>query len=392
MKTRKTYKYRLYKSKRDKHLHRQINVAGLIWNHCIALHRRCYALTGQYISKYTLSSHILKLRRTTHRHWQQLGSQACQDVVERIDKAYQRFFAYCKHGGVRAGRPSFKKIAKYKSYTLKQAAWKLLGANKLRLHNHTYEFVKHREINGDIKTVTIKRDNLNRLWVYFSVIEDVPEPTEASTGKIGGFDFGLKIFLTSDEGHTTNMPEYFKSGMNKIARLNRVLSRKEKGSQNRQKARKQLARAYDKVKNQRREAHFKLAHQLCDRYDVMFFEDLNIAAMKRLWGRKVSDLGFAQFMQILQWVAYKRGKHVLFISRWEPTSKVCSDCGCQQALTLADRWFDCPECGLSLDRDHNAARNILRVGTTTHDREDVRQGCLLSLPEVKMPLPVGMES
>jgi len=334
----------------------------------------------------------LKLRRTTQRHWQQLGSQACQDVVERMDKDYQRFFAYGKHGRASVGRPSFKKIAKYKSYTLKQTAWKLLGANKLRLHNHTYKFVKHREINGDIKTVTVKRDSLNRLWVHFSVIEEMSAPSEASTGKIGGFDFGLKTFLTNDEGHTTNMPQVFKAGLNKIARLNRALSRKEKGSQNRQKARKQLGKAHNKIKNQRREEHFKLAHHLCNVYDVMFFEDLNIAGMKRLWGRKVSDLGFAQFMQILQWVAKKRGKHVLFISRWEPTSKVCSECGYRQELTLADRWFDCPDCDLSLDRDHNAAQNIRRVGIATHDLEDVRRGSLQSLPKVKKPLPFGMGS
>jgi putative transposase len=188
------------------------------------------------------------------------------------------------------------------------------------------------------------------------------------------------------------MPEFFKAGMNKIARLNRSLSRKEMGSNNRHKARHQLGKAHDKIKNQRREEHFKLAHQLCDCYDVMFFEDLNMAGMKKLWGRKVSDLGFAEFMHILQWVAMKRGKQVLFIGRWEPTSKVCSDCGRGQALTLADRWFDCPACELSLDRDHNAARNILRVGTTTHDLEDVRRAYPPSLPEVKNPLPLGMGS
>ncbi len=214
---RRTYKFRMYRNdKRDGHLHQQINVAGLVWNHALALQRRYYRLTGKYIGLGKLKKHIANLRMKTQRdaYWKDLGSQAVQDVLERLDRAYQRFF--------------------------------------------------------------------------------------------------------------------------------------------------------------RRDFHFQLAHDLCDKYDVLVFETLNMDAMKRLWGRKVSDLGFAQFVTIAEWVAFKRGKRVIFLDCWTPTTQTCSNCGERQKLDLKQRTFACGHCGLVLDRDHNAAINI-RAGASAHTaRGEVR--------------------
>src|SRR5258708_33482992 len=110
----------------------------------------------------------------------------------------------------------------------------------------------------------------------------------------------------------------------------------------------------------RRDPHFQLAHDLCDEYGTMYFEDLNIASMKALWGRKVSDLGFSSFLSILEWVAFKRGKTLVKIDRFAPTTQVCSKCKRRHHLTLRDRTLSC-ECGLVIDRDHNAAINIKTV-------------------------------
>ncbi len=357
---RRTYKYRLYRNRRNKHLYQAIDIAGLIWNHSIALQRRYYRLTGKYIALGRLKSHLAKLRMKTRRfaHWKVLGSQAVQAVAERLDLAYQRFF---KQQG---GRPSFKKVKKYRSFTLKQAGWKLLDANRIQILGKTYKFVKHREIGGTIKTVTLKRDGLNRLWIVFSVVESVSIP-KASTGKIGGFDFGLKTFLTDDEGRSTHSRQFFKQALHEIGKANRTLARKQKDSHRRQTAKRQLGKAHVHVAHKRRDHHFKLAHFLCDEYDVLVFETLNLQGMKRLWGRKVSDLGFAQFIEIVQNVAMMRGKTVVFIDPWEPTSQRCSACGHRQKMDLAQRIFACSDCGLQLDRDHNAAINIKRVGAST---------------------------
>ena len=199
------------------------------------------------------------------------------------------------------------------------------------------------------------------------------EQPESSTGKSGGFDFGLKHFLTNDEGETIESPQFFAQSRHQIARLNKDLSHKQDGSNNRKRAKYRLAKAHNDIKNKRRDWFYKLSHALCDDYGAMYFEDLNLNGMKRLWGRKVSDLAFGEFMQVLQHVASKRGVRVRKIDRWEPTSQVCSRCGQRKTLDLTERVFECNACGLVLNRDHNAAVNILRVGASTHDLEAVRR-------------------
>jgi len=151
--------------------------------------------------------------------------------------------------------------------------------------------------------------------------------------------------------------------MRQTRQLSRGLSRKVKGSQRYKRARRQLAKHSGDVANKRRDHHFKLAQRLCDEYDVLYFEDLNLQGMKALRGRKVSDLGFGSFMNILEWVAFKRGKHVVRIGRFEPTRQVCSGCGQRHQMTLRDRVLNCA-CGLVIDRDHNAAINIKTAGAS----------------------------
>ena len=358
------YKYRLYRVKRNKHLVNAIDIAGIIWNHSLALCKRYYRLFGRGVNFNQLKQHIAKLRNGRFAFWKKLGSQAVQDVIERLEKAFERFFK--KQGGF----PKFKKVKGYPSFTLKQAGWKLLGGNKIRLLNHNYKFVKSREIEGEVKTVTVKRDRMGRLWVCFSVVQQVVMP-ELSTGQSGGFDFGLTHFLTNDGWQRIESPQFFRQAMYKIQSLNRVLSRKRDGSNNRKRAKYRIAYAHDRVKHQRRDWFYKLAHLLCDNYGVMIFEDLNLAGMQRLWGRKINDLAFAEFLSILEHIAAKRGCQVKTINRWEPTTQTCSGCGHRQQVALKDRIFHCESCGISMDRDHNAARNILRVGASTHDVEVV---------------------
>jgi putative transposase len=366
---RRTYKYRMNRAgRRNRKLHNQIDIAGIIWNRCVALQRRYYRLTGKYISEAKLKKHIADLRRDVPHftYWQKLNSQTVQEVIERLHKAYQRFFAG------RGRRPHFKKVKKYSSFTLKQSGWKLLSVNKIRIGNTTHKFVKHRDIPGMIKTITVKRDKLGRLWICFNVVEKLPQFVESSTGKIGGFDFGLRTFLTNDQGKSYLNPQFFKRNQREIAKYNCILSRKKKGSRNRQRAKRKLSRAHICIADKRRDFHFKLTHQLCDEYDWLFFECLNLDGMKRLWGRKVSDLGFSNFLQRLEHTGKLTGSLICFIDRFEPSSKRCSQCGCvKEELLLSERTYTCKECGLSMDRDHNAARNIVWVGASTQGLEVV---------------------
>lgn len=361
----KTYRFKLYKSKRNYKLHRQINIAGIIYNHCIALHKRYYRLFKKSISAFTLSNHLAKLKKLPkYAFWKQVGSQAIQDISERISRAYKLFFENLKRK-IRTAPPAFKKVKKYKSFTLKQAGYKYTGKdNSIIIQKQKYRFFKSREIDGKIKTLTIKRDALGDIYIYF-VCETKENEVLARTGKSVGFDFGLKKFLTSsvDDKHDITAPLFFRQNANAIKKANRNLSRKEKGSNSRKRAQLALARLHKKVVNQRNAFHWETAVKLCGKYAVICLEDLNLKGMQRIYGRKISDLGFAEFLNKLEYMAKRTGTTIVKIDRYFASSQICSCCG-EQNKELKDlriREWQC-SCGAIHDRDRNAAINILSEG------------------------------
>ena len=366
----KTYKFKLYRTKQNRYIHWQINTSGSIYNHCVALHKRYYKMFGKHLNVYKLMKHIAKLRKRI-KYWQQVGSQAVQDICQRIDKAYKLFFQQFKRG---TRPPSFKKTRKYKSFTLKQAGYKFLSGNKIRIGKRVYKFSKSRDIQGKVKTLTVKRNNLGELFILV-VTDYVDESFAPVTGKIAGWDFGLKTFLTGSDGTSIESPLLFNQSRSRLKTASRNLSSKKKGSNNWYKAKDNLNRVYEDVSNQRKDWFWKLAHKLTDEYDVLIFEDLNLDGMKRLWGRKVSDLSFASFLEILQTVATNKGKLVHFVDRFYPSSKTCSHCGhINKELSLKDRAWDCPSCKTKgIQRDWNASVNLLREGASSLGLDGVRQ-------------------
>jgi len=367
----KTYRFKLYSSKKNKRLHRQIDLASQIYNHCIALHRRYYRMYKKHIHIYALQKHITKLKQLPkYNHWYNLNSNSIQNITERIDRAYKLFFRNLKKN-IRTSPPGFKKRLKYKSFTLKQSGYKLLEGNRVLIGKTVYKYFKSREIDGNIKLLTVKRDSLGDIYLFF--ITDTIESRETPrTGEIVGFDFGLKTFLTASNGEDIESPLFFIQNQNVIRKAHQNVSSKVKGSKNRRKAIDNLNRAYRKTTNQREDFHWKLANELTDRYDVMCFETLNIKAMQCLWGKKISDLSFSSFILKLKYISSAKGKTLVFINRFEPSSKTCSICGyIYQDLELSERSWQCPECNTQHDRDRNASYNILRVGATTLGLGDV---------------------
>ena len=363
VKKMKTYCFKLYQSKRNRKLHKQINAAGLIYNHCIAIHKRYWKLYHKSLNIYVLQKHLTKLKKIPKfSYMKEIGSQAVQDITQRIDRAYKLFFRNLKHN-VRTAPPSFKKIRKYKSFTLKQAGWKLLENNTIRFGKQNYRYFKSREIQGEVKTITIKRDTLGDIYLYF-VCETKENEVLIRTGKSVGFDFGLKKFLNSSDEEDIISPLFFKQNRNKITSASRKLSRKQKGSKNRKKAKLGLARLHKRIANQRNDFHWKTAQYLVGKYALICLEDLNLKAMQKRFGRKIGDLGFADFVNKLKYEASKAGSSVIEIDRFYPSSQICSNCGYQNKETkdLKLREWDCPKCGIHHDRDINAAINILREG------------------------------
>ena len=368
----KIYKFKLYSNHGNRELHKTIDGHAFVWNHCVALQRRYYGIYGKYISKFRLINHISKLKRLPcFAHWNQLPSQAIQDVVARIDKGYRAMFE-ARAKGKAWGRPRFKPRRKYKSFTLLQAGWKLLPGNKIQIGKRIYHYFKSRDVRGAPKRCTIKRDAIGDIYICILTDYEEPDHNRVMTGKIAGFDFGLKRYLTGHNGHDIESPLFFKRSLNAIKRASRNHSRKRKGSKNRERARLDLARRHRKIDRQREDFHWKLAHLLTDLYDEIRLEDLNLKGIKALWGRKVSDLGFADFVAKLKYIAAKKGVKVKFIDKWYPSSRTCSICWVvNDTLNLRDRSWECQDCGTIHDRDRNAAINIFRVGASTLEGEDI---------------------
>lgn len=357
----KTFKFKLYQHKRNKHLHRAVNAASSVYNHCIALHKRYYRMFKKHLNKNKLMKHIAKLRRK-NAYWLLVNAQAVQDIVQRIERAYQLFFKHHKKG-VRP--PNFRKRIKYKSFTLKQNGYKFLAGNQLRVGKRVFKFWLSREIRGKIKTVTIKRNALGELFVYV-VTDYVDSQISIMTGNSAGFDFGCKVFLTCSDGTQIKSPLFLKQSLKQLKLASRNHSTKLRGSRSREKARQNLVRVHEKVVNRRSDWFWKLAHQLTDKFDYLFFETLSLKGMQRLWGRKISDLAFAEFLKILEFVAQKKGKVVSYIDRWFPSSKTCVKCDFViDKLGLNERYWVCPGCSTKHGRDANASRVIHRVGATT---------------------------
>jgi putative transposase len=370
---RRTYAFQLYRSKHLRSLHTQINLGGEMHNHCIALHKRYYRWYGRYLPVHRVQKHLTKLKRLPrYAHWTGLGSQAIQNIAERIDFGYQKFF---RKENQRP--PTFRKIRRAKSFTLKQAGWAYHGENRLRIGSHLYRFHLSRAIEGTIKTVTIKRLPTGRMMVYFSCLCDADTPTRTLTGNEAGFDFGLQQFLTGSDHHDVTAPQPLKATLRRLRRANRILSTKQKGSGHRRQARKALARVHRTVANRRAAWHWDTARDLCTRYDTIYLEDLNLRGMKALWGRKVSDLGFASFVGILHHTAQKLGTHVHHIDRFFPSTQTCHLCHTvNRHITLRDRVWTCTGCGVVHHRDRNASIVIAQEGASS-----CRQGHCKTSPE-----------
>ena len=322
-----------------------------------------------YANYSAMCEHLTACKQTTHPHWKALPSQVIQEELKRIDAAYQRFFKK------QSGKPHIKPRHKFKSVTFRaQAGWKIEDNRitlTLRKHNKgkwkldrvPYTFFKHRAYEGKIRTITLKRDNVGDYWLCLTTSFTDTEPLQP-TGESVGADFGMKdAFLTLSTGEKIQSPQFLKRSLTQLRRLNKSLSRKVQGSGNWWGCVRQLARLYRKVSNQRRDWHWKLANDLCERFDTIVTETLNLDGMKRLWGRKVSDLAFYQFVEILRYKCQKHSRECLQVGQWMATTKRCSHCGYHnKALTLSDRRWICPECQTHHDRDINAAINIKRAG------------------------------
>lgn len=347
------YKYKLYRTDRTKHLDRMLREAAFVWNHALALQKRYYRLYHKYIGIGKMKAHFAK---RIHRNL--LHSQTTQEILERLDTAYQRFF---KRLAKRP--PKFRKAKDFSSILFKQGGYSLNG-NVLTINSikKRFKFSLSRPYAGKVKTLTVKRNHIGEFFIVMVLDQSHQSIGKTHTGASVGIDFGLKKYMTLSDGTTVDNPQFLKSGLRQLQRKSRNLSKCVPGSHNRERKRLDLDRHHEKVVNQRNAFQWQLAHQLCRQYDRIFIEDLQLTGMSALWGRKMADLAHGELLQKLQYVATKYGVTVHKIDRWYPSSKTCT-CGyVNHGLQLHERTWVCPECGTVHKRDLLAANNILRQG------------------------------
>ena len=364
--------HKLFHDKTLRPLHDDLNIIGVARNHFLALCMRYYRRYGKGLSYRKMSKHLTQLKKLDkYAHWNIPYSWALQNMLKRLAQTFGEMKTLGR------GHPKFKSCKKHKGMTFRGEQVKLekvLDKQKnerkhptyrIRLNGRWYRFALHREIEGEIIQVHVTRDALGDM--YITLTEDFTEiKIEPKTGKAEGFDFGIKDFLIDSGGHREPSPMFYKRNAKTLATAQQAYSRKVKGSNNQERERKTVARIHKKTANQRADHHWKLAIKLCRKFDIMFFEDLNLVGMKRLWGKQVSDLAFGEFLRKLKHQSRKRIRSVLKINRWSPTTKACCVCGHHNKdLTLADRHWTCSRCHTHFDRDQNAAMNILKEGVAS---------------------------
>jgi putative transposase len=291
-----------------------------------------------------------------------IHSQVLQDVLTRLDKTYQAFFRRVKAEQT-PGFPRYQGRNRYHSFTYKQYG------NGARLDNGFLVLSKigrvavrwSRPLEGAPKTVTISQEPDG--WYAVISCADVPVQPLPPTGREAGIDVGLKVFLITADGEAVDNPRLHRRGEKKLAKAQRRVSKRKKGSKRRGKAVGNLQRAHQTVKRQRADFHHKTALHLVRQYDTIYLEDLRVANMvrNRHLAKSIADAGWAQFRSILEAKAACAGRRVIAVPP-AYTSQDCSGCGTRIPKSLSVRTHVCTNCGLVLDRDENAARNIQWAG------------------------------
>ena len=348
-----TYKYKLYKSKRNKVINTLLKEACFVWNHCLAIQKRYYSLFGKYVNANRMKTHFAKRYKMNTMH-----SQSVQEVIERLDLAYKRFFER------KAKRPpKFKKAGEFSSIVYKQGGFVLKGNMfKINKTGKTFRFSLSRPVKGEVKRLSVKKSHVGDYYLTVVTDADPKRYRKTHNGASVGIDFGLKTYMTLSNGCKVDNPEFLKHNLTKLKKASKKLSKAQRGSNNRKRRKAELNRCYEKVCNSRSDWQWKLAHKICRQYDNIFVEDLSLTGMCCRWGRKMHDLAHGEFVNILKCVADKYGCTVHKIDRYYPSSKTCT-CGyVNDGLKLSDREWTCPVCGERHDRDILAACNILRRG------------------------------
>jgi putative transposase len=356
----RTYKYRIYPTRAQvTRLERTLDICRELYNAALQERRDAWRVTRKSVNCHEQMKQLPEVKQIRP----ELGlvhSQVLQDVLRRLDKAFDSFFRRVREGQ-KAGFPRFRSRARYDSFTYTQSGF-ALESSKLKLSKIGKVKIKlHRPIEGKIKTLTIARSSTGKWYACFSV-EIESQPLPKSTDAVG-IDMGLKSFATLSTGEVINNPKFFRSDEKRLAKAQRRLSAVKKGTPERSKQRKAVAHIHERIANRRRDFAHQLSSYLVSRFGIIVFENLNIQVMVKNHhlAKSISDAAWNQFIQFTAYKAECAGRIEVEVNP-RNTSNTTFCCGEKVDITLADRVIHCPKCQSTTDRDYNASLNILALG------------------------------
>jgi putative transposase len=358
----KAMKYRLKLTKNQaSQLDSQLEECRWLYNHFLASRRDAWEERQESLS-YHAQATTLPMLKQERPALSSVHSQVLQNVAMRIDLAFKAFFRRCK-AGEEPGYPRFRGKGRYDSMTFPQYG------NGCQLTNGVLKLskigavrtVQHRPLEGTPKTCTIRRSSTGK-W-YVTMACDVEAQPLPATGEAVGIDVGLTSFYTLSTGEQTPCPKFLRTDEKDLQRTQRTLSVAPKGTPERTKRRKIVARVHERIANRRSNFCHQESRRLVNRCDVLAVEDLSVNQMvhNHCLAKSIQDAAWSQFTAHLTYKAAYAGRQYVAVNP-AYTSQDCSHCGHRQKKTMAERVHRCPCCGLTLDRDHNAALNILSLG------------------------------
>lgn len=376
----RAFRYRFYPSPSQEVLLRKtLGCSRFVYNHFIALRIQEWTANQKSVSFYETSSILTQLKKEENTNWlNEVSSVALQQSLQHLQEAYNNFLKGLKKKQ-KVGFPRFKKKSNKNSITLTKAGFTykngeiFIAKSKKKLNIRWSRKLP----SEDISSITISLTPSGK-WFISILVEDNVDYTLPLCDKVLGIDLGIETFATLSTGEKVKMPD-LKPHYKKLQKLQKKHSKKKNGSKNKNKARLKVARQHEKITNIREDFHHKLSTRSINENQVIVFEDLNVSGMvkNRKLARAISQQGWSQFATFLKYKATMYGRELVQVDRFYPSSKTCSSCGTiQSSLALNVREWTCNACGTTHDRDINAAKNLMALGTSvTAFGGDVRPTC-----------------
>jgi len=357
----KAFKFRIYPDKETaKLLDQWFGQSRFVWNYYLSKRTVTYKNRGKGLSYADNARDLTQLKKQPEYEWlKECPSQALQQTLKHLESAFRDFFSRGK------GYPRFKSKKLSNNSLHFPQGFKILDKHIVLPKIKKPVRIKfHRQLQGNVRSVVVSKNPSG--YYYASILTDFEPDKLLKTKAQVGIDLGLKHFLITSEGSKYNMPHFINKSQSKITKLQRRLSKKVKGSNNRDKIRLKIAKLQEHIANQRKDFLHKLSINLIRKYDLIATETLCVKGMVKnhKLAKHITNASWGMFLGMLEYKAKWYGRTIVKLDKFFPSSKMCNNCGyIKEDLKLSDRTVTCPQCGQTYDRDINAAKNILTFAT-----------------------------